>query len=67
MRYNQEATVGERINSDTSHTPNYLPGENRAKRQRQLLRDYLLRKFSLNQLIASARKAGTPLKFYQGP
>jgi len=62
MRYNQEATVGENINSDTSHTPNYLPGENGAKRRRQLLRDYLLREFSLNQLIASARKAGTPLK-----
>ena len=62
MRYNQETTVGERIDSDNSQTPNYLPGENRAKRRRQQLQDYLLREFSLNQLIANARKAGTPLK-----
>jgi len=62
MSYNQETTVGERIDSDTSQILNYLPGENRAKRRRQQLRDYLLREFSLNQLIANARKAGTSLK-----
>ena len=62
MRYNQETTVGERIDSEASQALNYLPGENRAKRRRQQLRDYLLREFSLNQLIANARKAGTSLK-----
>ena len=62
MRYNQETTVGERIDSDTSQTLDYLPGEKRAKRRRQQLRDYLLREFSLSQLIANARKAGTSLK-----
>ena len=62
MRYKQEITVGERIDSDTPQTLNYLPGENRAKRRRQQLRDYLLREFSLNQLIANARRAGTSVK-----
>lgn len=62
MRYNQETTVGERLDSDTSQTLNYLPGKIRAKRQRQKLRDNLLREFSLNQLIANARKVGISLK-----
>ena len=62
MRYNQKTTVGERIDLDSSQTPNYLPGENRAKRRRQQFPHYLLREFSLNQLIVNARKAGTSLK-----
>ena len=62
MRYNQETIIGERIDWDTSQALNYLPGENRAKRRRQQLRDNLLREFSLNQLIASSRKVGVSLK-----
>jgi len=62
MSNNQETTAGGRIDWDTSQTLNYLPGENRAKRRRQQLLDYLLREFSLNLLIANARKVGTSLK-----
>lgn len=62
MRYNQETTEGEKIDSDSSRTLDYLPAANRAKRRRQQLRDYLVREFSLNQVIANARKTGISLK-----
>ncbi len=62
MRYNQETILEDRIDSDNSQTLKHLPGENRAKRRGQQFRDNLAREFSLNQLIANARKVGISLR-----
>lgn len=62
MRYYQTTSVGNENDPGNLQIPHSLRGANPIKRQRHRDSNYLVREFSLNQLIANARKVGISLK-----
>ena len=63
MRYDLETIVRQKIDPNSHRMPQSLLGKDRVKRDKHQDRNYLVREFSLNRLIASARKVGTSLDF----
>jgi len=61
MRYHKTTSFGKENDPAALRMPHSLHGANPVKRQRHRDRNYLVREFSLNRLIANARKAGISL------
>jgi hypothetical protein len=63
MRYDLETIVRKKIDPNSHRMPQPLLGKDRVKRDKHQDRNYLVREFSLNRLIARAKKAETYLDY----